>query len=62
MTNSLFPEYDPNKKHKNGLTYLENYQRGNFIPPVALKFQTEMRTRMDKIENTLSQIANKLSK
>lgn len=61
MTNSLFPENDPNKKYKNGLTYVENYQRGNFIPKVALQFQKEVRTEIKDIKDILSQIVNKLS-
>ena len=57
----MFPESKQPKVYRNGKTYLENVRSGVFQHKNALKFQTEMRSRMDQVEDTLSKIAKKLS-
>ena len=57
----MFPETKQPKVYRNGKTYLENFRNGVFQHYGALKFQTEMRSRMDQVEDTLSKIAKKLS-
>jgi hypothetical protein len=57
----MFPESKQPKVYRNGKTYLENVKSGLFQHRNALKFQTEIRSRMDQIEDMLSKIAEKLS-
>ena len=57
----MFPESKQPKVYRNGKTYLENVRSGLFQHKNALKFQTEIRSRMDQIEDMLSKIAEKLS-
>ena len=57
----MFPETKQPKVYRNGKTYLENVRSGLFQHKNALKFQTEIRSRMDQIEDMLSKIAEKLS-
>jgi hypothetical protein len=57
----MFPESKQPKVYRNGKTYLENVKSGLFQHKNALKFQTEIRSRMDQIEDMLSKIAEKLS-
>jgi hypothetical protein len=57
----MFPESKQPKVYRNGKTYLENVRSGLFQHRNALKFQTEIRSRMDQIEDMLSKIAEKLS-
>jgi len=57
----MFPETKQPKVYRNGKTYLENVRSGVFQHKNALKFQTEIRSRMDQIEDMLSKIAEKLS-
>ena len=57
----MFPETKQPKLYRNGKTYLENVRNGLFQNRNALKFQTEMRSKMDKIEDKLSKIVEKLS-
>ena len=57
----MFPESKQPKVYRNGKTYLENVRSGLFQHKNALKFQTEIRSRMDQIEEMLSKIAEKLS-
>ena len=57
----MFPESKQPKVYRNGKTYLENVRSGLFQHRSALKFQTEIRSRMDQIEDMLSKIAEKLS-
>ena len=57
----MFPESKQPKVYRNGKTYVENVKSGLFQHRNALKFQTEIRSRMDQIEDMLSKIAEKLS-
>jgi hypothetical protein len=57
----MFPESKQPKVYRNGKTYAQNVANGTFQTIGALKFQTEIRSRMDQIEDTLSKIAEKLS-
>ena len=57
----MFPESKQPKVYRNGKTYVENVRSGLFQHKNALKFQTEIRSRMDQIEDMLSKIAEKLS-
>jgi hypothetical protein len=57
----MFPESKQPKVYRNGKTYLENVAKWYISTQNALKFQTEIRSRMDQIEDMLSKIAEKLS-
>ena len=61
MTTDLFPEQKQQKVYKNGLTLSQNVQAGNFIPPVALKFQKKMETEMKELKDIVLKAIEKLS-
>lgn len=61
MTTDLFPEQKQQKVYKNGLTYSQNVQAGNFIPKVAMQNHKDLCQRIDKLEEMLVKAIEKLS-
>jgi hypothetical protein len=58
----MFPESKQPKVYRNGKTYATECEQMVYFNTIgALKFQTEIRSRMDQIEDMLSKIAEKLS-
>ncbi|MDA0764120.1 MAG: hypothetical protein O3A39_06765 [Proteobacteria bacterium] len=60
MTN-LFPEQSV-KLYKNGKTYAQNVKDGTFIPIKHLQNHKELVSKVDKLEQMLVTITEKLSR